>query len=131
LAETGRFSGQFVISETMRSGMCVAMTPELIAVLSEALGLPFVRLVDLGVVEQFARALKAGVEMLLASVAVAFEEIAATLSEDHQRSAVANGDGPDEVILLQMPEVAAARVERLALAVTQVLSVGHTEGLQR
>jgi hypothetical protein len=31
LAETGRFSGQFVISETMRSGMCVAITSESIA----------------------------------------------------------------------------------------------------
>ena len=97
------------------------------AVLAEALGLPFVRLVDLGVVEQLARALEAGVELLLAPVAVAFEDVATSLREHHQSTAIANGDGPDQVLLLQMSEVAAAWVEWLALAVAQVFGVGDTE----
>ena len=50
-------------------------------------------MVDLRVVEQLARALEAGVELLLAPVAVAFEDVAATLGEHDQRAVVADGDG--------------------------------------
>ena len=73
--------------------------------------------VDLRVVKQLTWALKAGVEVLLALVPVAFEDVAATLGEDDERTAVADRNRSHELLFTQVPEFAAAWVVGLAAAV--------------
>ena len=79
-------------------------------ILAQSLGLALVRLVDLRVVKQLAWALKAGVEVLLALVPVALQDVAATLGEDDERrpSRIGMVRPP---LLTQVPEFAAVRVE--------------------
>src|SRR4029450_12104193 len=96
-------------------------------ILAQPLGLAFVRLVDLRVVKQLAWALKAGVEVLLALVPVAFEDVAATLGEDDERSAVADRNRSHELLFTQVPELAAAWVVGLAPAVPDVVGVHDAE----
>jgi len=97
------------------------------AVPVETLGLALVRLVDLRVVKQLAWALKAGVEVLLALVPVAFEDVAATLGKDDERTAVADRNGSHELLFTQVPEFAAAWVERMAPAVPEVVGMHDAE----
>src|SRR5690606_32684404 len=97
------------------------------AVFAETLGLAFVGLVDLRVVKQLTWALKAGVEVLLALVPVAFEDVAATLGKDDEGTAVADGNGSHELLFTQVPELAAAWVVGLAAAVPQVVGVHDAE----
>src|SRR4029450_3733989 len=97
------------------------------AVLAETLGLALVCPVDLRVVKQLAWALKAGVEVLLALVPVAFEDVAATLGEDDERTAVADRNRSHELLFTQVPEFAAAWVVGLAPAVPDVVGVHDAE----
>src|SRR5690606_15595592 len=96
-------------------------------VFAETLCLALVRLVDLRVVEQLAWALQAGVEVLLALVPVAFEDIAAALGEDDERTAVADRNRSHELLFTQVPEFATARVVSLTAAVPEVVGVHDAE----
>ena len=96
-------------------------------ILAEALGFAFVRLVDLRVVKQLAWPLKTGVEVLLALVPVAFEDVAVTLGEDNERTAVADRDGSHELLFTQVAEFAAAWVEGVAPAVLEVVGMHDAE----
>jgi hypothetical protein len=96
-------------------------------ILAQPLGLAFVRLVDLRVVKQLAWALKAGVEVLLALVPVAFEDVAATLGEDDERTAVADRNGSHELLFTQVPVFAAAWIVGLTAAVPEVVGVHDAE----
>src|SRR5262245_11597056 len=96
-------------------------------ILTQPLGLALVRLVDLRVVWQSACALKAGVEVLFTLVPVAFEDVAATFGEDDERTAVADRNGPHELLFTQVPEFAAAWVVGMAAAVPEVVGVHDAE----
>src|SRR5512145_2819649 len=97
------------------------------AVFAQPLGLAFVRLVDLRVVQQLAWALKAGVEVLLALVPVALQDVAATLGENDQRTAVPDRNASHKLLFTQVPEFPAAWIVGLAAAVPQVVGVHDAE----
>jgi hypothetical protein len=65
--------------------------------------------------------------VLLALLPVAFEDVAATLGEDDERTAVADRDGSHELLFTQVPEFAAAWVVGLAAAVPEVVGVHDAE----
>ena len=65
--------------------------------------------------------------MLLALVPVAFEDVAATLRKDDERTAVANRNGSHELVFTQVPEFAAAWIEGVASAVPEVVGVHDAE----
>ena len=64
---------------------------------------------------------------MLALVPVAFEDVPATLSEDDERTAIADGDCPNEPLFTQVPEFAAAGVEGVAPAVPEVVGMHDAE----
>ena len=58
---------------------------------------------------------------------VAFEDVAATLGEDDERTAVADRNGSHELLFTQVPEFAAARLEGVAAAVPEIVGVHDAE----
>jgi hypothetical protein len=69
--------------------------------------------------------------VLLAIVTIAFEDVAATLGENDERTAVADRNGSYELLFTQVPEFAAAWVEGLAPAVPEVVGVHDAERTRR
>ena len=105
------------------------------AALLEALGLAFVRAVDLHVVLDFAGLLKLGVEALprlriattaaglaiLTIAAMRFQQIPSAIGQnDRDVAMTVDRNRADETLLAEVTEVASARIHRTAVAVAQV-----------